>query len=101
MLSRALTTRLSTTDLISWALTQAVQAVPVAARKTICLPLQFCRCCDHVEHALDQLGQVGRLAARLAAAAEFEQPLRDLLAAKRLFLNHLQVLGDDLRVPSA
>ena len=46
MLSRALTTRLSTTDLISWALTRATMRLRrrSADSKTICLPRQFCKC---------------------------------------------------------
>src|SRR5262249_5924104 len=50
------------------------------------------------EHTLDELAELGRLAAALAAAAEIQQLLNDLLATEGLFLNHLQILRDDLAV---
>src|SRR5262249_20771837 len=56
---------------------------------------------DHVDDGLHDIAQLGGLAAALAAAAEVEQTLNDLLAAKRLFLNHLEVLGDDAAVIDA
>ena len=99
MLSRALTTRFRTTCLISWALTQA--STRLARLEDELLAPAVVQVLDHVEHALDQLGQVGRLALALAAAAEVEQLLRDLLAAERLLLDHLQVLGDDLAILAA
>ena len=64
MLSRALTTRLSTTCLMSWALTGGDRRWP-SARKMIFLPRQLLQVLRHLEHALDQLGQIGRLAAAL------------------------------------
>src|SRR5262249_47540705 len=63
-------------------------------------PLSFAglQVLHHLDYRLNQLGQVGRLAAALAAPAEFQQPLRDRFATKRFLLDHLQVLGDDISV---
>ena len=52
----------------------------------------------HIEHRLNQLGQIGRLAAALGAAAKFEQALRDRLAAERFLLNHFEVFRNDFPV---
>ena len=53
---------------------------------------------DHLDHALDQAGQVGPLALDVVAAGEVEQLLGDALAAERLLLDHPQVVADDLGV---
>src|SRR5439155_3241199 len=53
---------------------------------------------NHIEDCLNELDQIGRLTAPLAAAAELEQALRDRLAAKRLLLDHLQILGNQFPI---
>ena len=51
---------------------------------------------NHRHDLRDGLGQVGLLANCVAAPREIEQSLGDLFAAKRFFLNHPQILQNDL-----
>ena len=91
MESSALTTRLSTTCLISWLSTWAITAS--RGWKTIVLAPVLAHVADHLDHPLDQAGQVGPLALDVGAAGEVEQLLGDALAAERLLLDHPQVVA--------
>ena len=46
---------------------------------------------EHFDHAGNQLAQIGVVPFRVAHTGKIEELFSDLLAAKRFFLNHLEV----------
>ena len=84
-LSRALVSRLSTTCLISCELTRAITGS--AAANSTCFSRYLPSVPDHLDHAVHEFAQVGRMPFHVAQAGEVEQLLGDSLAAERLVLD--------------